>query len=275
MFPTLSATTRAATFYLLALGSCVGTALLVPDGHAASVLAMLGPLVAVLLMQLVVTRDGWHRRGWSSLGLGRLGTRVWHLAVLVPAGILLASEAVVRVTGLTGWELPTAVESIDLLVGVPIMLAFVFCEEIGWRGYFGPALVESGRRAPHLVTGLLHGVWHLPLVFLATDGYLTAGNRWVIVPVFLAVMTCSGPVYGWLRETTGSVWPAVLAHASFNWCLGAADYTVTTSDPDAVAVLGREAGIATLIAIALAASWLTTRRPAAPSPQLPLVRAAA
>jgi membrane protease YdiL (CAAX protease family) len=122
-------------------------------------------------------------------------------------------------------------------------------------------------RAPQLQVGLLHGIWHLPLVFLATDGYLTEGNRWIIVPLFLAVFTASGPVYGWLRRTTGSVYPAVLAHASFNWVLGVVSYTVVTADPDTVAAIGREAGIATLVALVAAAVWLTTRpAPAATAP---------
>jgi membrane protease YdiL (CAAX protease family) len=282
VFPHLSDTARAVTFYLLALGMCAALALTLPNGETAAVLAMLTPALSVLIMQLVVTRDGWRRSSWSSLGLGRLGARVWPVAVLLPFALLLISESVVRLTGLTSWHLLSGPDSLIVLTDLPFLLVFVLFEEIGWRGYLGPLLAADGRRAPHLRTGLLHGIWHLPIVFLATDGYLTDGNRWIIVPVFLAVLTCAGQFYGWLREATGSVYPAVLAHATFNMGLGIAVYSTATTDPDAVAMLGREAGIVTLVLIAATALWVTTWRPGtrtaptgAPEPVQPTVGAGA
>jgi membrane protease YdiL (CAAX protease family) len=267
VFPHLSNTARAVTFYLLALGMCVVLALTWPNGEAAAVLAMLTPVLSVLIMQLVVTRDGWRRSGWASLGLGRLGTRVWAIAVVLPLGILLVSESVVRLTGLTSWHPLTGTDGLMVLTDLPFLLVFVLFEEIGWRGYLGPLLAADGRRAAHLRTGLLHGIWHLPLVFLATDGYLTEGNRWIVVPVFLGVLTCAGQFYGWLRDVTGSVYPAVLAHAAFNMGLGVAVLGTGTTHPDAVATLGREAGLATLVLVAATALWVTTwhtRVPAEP-----------
>jgi membrane protease YdiL (CAAX protease family) len=264
VFRTLSAAARATTFYLLALGLCAALAITWPNGEAAAVLAMLTPVLAVLIMQLVVTRDGWRRDGWSSLGLGRLGARFWGVAVLLPLAILVVSEAVVRLTGLTTWHSPPASTGLDVLMNLPILLIFVLGEEIGWRGYLGPLLTASPRvRAPHLLTGLLHGIWHLPLVFLATGSYLTEGNRWIIIPIFLAVLTCAGQFYGWLRVATGSVYPAVLAHAAFNLGLGLVVAATATANPDAVAALGREAGIVTLVVTAAAIWWVTTR-PARP-----------
>jgi len=35
-------------------------------------MAMITPVIAAVLMLLVVTRDGWTRSGWASLGLNRL-----------------------------------------------------------------------------------------------------------------------------------------------------------------------------------------------------------
>jgi membrane protease YdiL (CAAX protease family) len=264
VFPDLSNTARAVTFYLLALGMCATLALTLPNGEAAAVLAMLTPVLAVLIMQLVVTRDGRRRAGWSSLGLGRLGTRVWPVALALPLAIVLASESVVRLAGLTSWHLPSGGDGLLVLTDLPFMIIFVLGEEIGWRGYLGPLLAADGRRFPHLRTGLLHGIWHLPVVFLATDGYLTEGNRWIIVPVFLAVATCGGQLYGWLREVTGSVYPAVITHCAFNMGLTVAVYSTVTSNPDAVAELGREAGIATLVVAAAAALWVSTWRTAGP-----------
>ena len=260
MFPHLSNTARAVTFYLMALVMCAVLAFILPNGEAAAVIVMVTPALSVVLMQLVVTRDGWRRSGWAKLGMGRLGTRVWGIAVGLPLAILFVSETIVRLTGLTTWHLPSGMDTLLRVGDLPILLAFCFVEEIGWRGYLGPLLAADGWRAPHLRTGLLHGVWHLPLVFIATDGYLTEGNRWMIVPIFLAVMTCAGQLYGWLREVTGSVYPAVVTHAAFNFGLGFAVLCVATDNPDAVAALGREAGIVTLAAIGAAALWVSTWR---------------
>jgi membrane protease YdiL (CAAX protease family) len=260
VFPTLSLTARAVTFYLLALGMCVGVTLALPDLGAIAALVGLTPTIAVLIMQLVVTRDGWRRTGWTSLGLGRLGRRVWGVAVGLPIGVLVVSEAVVRLTGLTSWQLPSGLEVADLVILLPILFVFSLTEEIGWRGYLSPLMDARNTRAPQLQVGLLHGIWHLPLVFLATDVYLTDGNRWVIVPVFLGVLTVAGSAYGWLRRTTGSVWPATLTHTAFNWTLNVIAVTVLTSNPGSVAALGREAGIATLVALIAATLWLTSRR---------------
>ena len=270
VFPHLSTTARAVSFYLMALAMCVTLSLTLPSGRAAAILAMLTPVLAVLIMQLVVTRDGWRRTGWASLGLGRLGARVWPIAVALPLAILVVSESVVRLAGLTSWHLPSATDGLVELANLPIMIFFVLGEEIGWRGYLGPLLASDGRRAPHLRTGLLHGIWHLPLVFLTTDGYLTDGNRWIIVPVFLAVMTCAGQFYGWLRQATGSVYPAVLTHYAFNTGLSFAGYIAFTTKPDAVAELGREAGVATLVLIAATALWVSTWRSTAPAVTTPV-----
>lgn len=37
-------------------------------------------------------------------------------------------------------------------------------EEIGWRGYMLTRLVDSGIKAPILISGLIWGLWHAPLI---------------------------------------------------------------------------------------------------------------
>lgn len=262
MFPRLCTTARAVTFFLLALGMCSALVVLAPNGEGAAIFAMLTPTIAVVLMNLVVTRDGWTRKGWTSLGLGRLGLRFWPVAVGLPLVVIAVSESLVRLTGLTQWQLPDAAMLLASMVDVPFMLALVLAEEIGWRGYLSPLLARDGRPVPHLRTGLLHGLWHLPLVFLASGAYLTDGNLWVVVPCFLALLTCAGVVYGRLRELSGSVYPAVLLHTAFNWGLGRAAESATTTAPDTVAVLGGEGGVITVVMLVLATAWLVGRHPA-------------
>ena len=64
--------------------------------------------------------------------------------------------------------------------------------------------LETGypRLAPALV-GFLHGVWHLPLMLLTT-AYNPVGDRFIVVPLFLAVLTAAGILYGYPRDAFGA-----------------------------------------------------------------------
>ncbi len=88
-------------------------------------------------------------------------------------------------------------------------------EEIGWRGYLLPRLTALGERRALLLSGLVHGLFHLPVVLLPSL-YLPAGNRAIIIPMFLTTVAAAGVLMGWLRLRTDSVWPAVLAHPTHN-----------------------------------------------------------
>ncbi len=52
---------------------------------------MFTPTLSVLIMMLVVTREGYTKTGWATLGLHRAGLRWWLLAL---AGLLAVMSAV-------------------------------------------------------------------------------------------------------------------------------------------------------------------------------------
>jgi hypothetical protein len=85
MFTKLTDTSKAEIFAVLVLCLAVGAALLIrflnitSDGVMFSIWSCT-PTVATLIMLLVVTRDGYRREGWKSLGLHRLGLNVWWIA---------------------------------------------------------------------------------------------------------------------------------------------------------------------------------------------------
>jgi hypothetical protein len=116
------------------------------------------------------------------------------------------------------------------------------------------------RMAPALV-GFLHGVWHLPLMLLTT-AYNPAGNRLIVVPLFLAILTVAGILYGYLRNASGSLWPVVIAHGTFNAVLGALAGAAVVGNPATAAYLTGETGVFTLLALIIVA-WVLVRRPAA------------
>jgi hypothetical protein len=80
MFKTLTDTSKAAIFTALVLILAVAAALAINTLGLASSEFVWGavwsitPVLATLIMLLVVTRDGYSRSGWQSLGLGRLGS---------------------------------------------------------------------------------------------------------------------------------------------------------------------------------------------------------
>src|SRR5215217_2046131 len=85
MFQNLTDRAKAAIYYALALSLGFATLLLAPMfGALITILYMFTPLLAVLLMLLVVTRDGYTKAGWAALGLRHRGVRAWGLAVLLP-----------------------------------------------------------------------------------------------------------------------------------------------------------------------------------------------
>jgi uncharacterized protein len=220
---------------------------------------MLTVTTSVLLMLLVMTPDGYHKAGWAQLGLHHAGFRYWPLALLAPIAVLVASYGAATVLGVVSWRFAPDT-AVNLAINIVIVSFYAFFEEIGWRGYMLPKL-ETGypRLAPALV-GFLHGVWHLPLMLLTT-AYNPIGNRFIVVPLFLAVLTAAGVLYGYLRDASGSLWPVVIAHGTFNAVLGVLAGAAVAENPTLAAYLTGETGIFTLLAIVIVA-WVLVRRPA-------------
>src|SRR5947209_16903886 len=99
----------------------------------------------------------------------------------------------------------------------------------------------------------------MPIIFL-TPFYHPDGNRWIFVPLFLAAFTVGGLLYGYLRLSTDSVWPASLAHSAHNylWALFGS-MTVATS-PLAAEYLAGESGILIIVGYGAVAAWLLLLR---------------
>jgi uncharacterized protein len=245
-------------FYFITLGLALLVALFGPTGaDVIQILTMLTVTAGVLLMLLVITPDGYHRAGWAELGLHRAGWRYWPLALLGPTAVLIASYGAATLLGVvSGWRFESDA-AINLAINIVIVSFFAFFEEIGWRGYMLPKLASRFPRMAPALVGFLHGVWHLPLMLLTT-AYNPAGNRLIVVPLFLAILTVAGILYGYLRNASGSLWPVVIAHGTFNAVLGALAGAAVIDNPNTAAYLTGETGVFTLLALIILASWLTT-----------------
>lgn len=264
MFPNLSDRTKATIFYALAFSFSAAVVPLAPLlGAGVTAVAMLTPLLAVLLMLLLVTRDGYSRAGWAALGLHRVGVGAWGLAVFVPFLVLGFAYSVVWLTGIASFAMPagagSAIQPLNLVFSILLTLVFAFGEEIGWRGYLLPHLSALGHRRALLFSGLLHGIWHLP-VLLLTPYYHHAAHPLIVVPLFLAGLTFTGVFYGQLRLMSGSVWPATIAHTAGNSLSTAFTALTLTASPLVLEYLVGESGVLTLIGLAVVAGWILYRR---------------
>src|SRR5918993_337472 len=151
MFTKLADTSKGAIFTVLVLCMAVGAALLIRILNITSDLVMftiwsITPTVAALIMLLVVTRDGYSKEGWKSLGLHRLGLNVWWIAFGLTLLITVVASAVVWATPLASFTMPERGilnTVINFLISFAIAaLTFALAEEIGMRGYLQPRLIS-------------------------------------------------------------------------------------------------------------------------------------
>ncbi len=256
MFRQLSDRVAAVVFIVLVLAISLGTATV-----AGGLILAISPLLVVLLMLLVVTREGYGCGGWRRLGMGRLGLRDWPLAVATTAGVCVVATVGVVVLGFARFSTPPS----DWVLNVAILCVtgpiLAFAEEIGWRGYLQPRLAFLGERAAMLVIGLVWICWHLPYILLTPD-YHSDGNRAVVLALFACSVIAFSFLFGYLRMRSDSVWPAVLAHFVHNATFAALGaYAISTDRPVVVnEYLAGDTGLFVFIGTAVCALALGLNR---------------
>jgi CAAX protease family protein len=263
MFTKLSDSQKAAVFSILLLSLAVVAAVLIrvldlsSNEWAWASIWEITPLVAVLLMLLVLTREGYSKQGWRSLGLHSLGLRVWWTAFFGTLLITICGSLVVWASPIASVRSPEGgvVQSVvSFLAGVVILtLSFSLTEEIGIRGYLLPKLMPLGRNRALLLSGLVWATWHMPLIFLTTA--LPVGTKLIAVPLFYATIVAASFFYGYLRIYSGSLWPAAIAHAVHNQAWTPLLAFTATSAPGIVShYLVGDSGILIFIGAAVAAA---------------------
>ena len=174
MFSGLSDIKKAGIFTALVLVMATAAALVIralhmPAGPVTAAIYMFVPAVATLIMLLVITKDGYSKAGWKSLGLHRAGYRVWGVALLAPLLVGVVGTAIVWATPLATFVAPPPVGGvlIALLVQVVVYtVTYSLGEELGWRGYLLPRLIHLGRDRALVLVGLVWAAWHLPMILL-------------------------------------------------------------------------------------------------------------
>ena len=223
-------------------------ALGVPLGVYAAV-GMFGPAVAAVLVR-VLRKEGFGDAGLRLVGRGHRGGGWMYLAayltppLLIAAGILLSlligyqhwafsqnlqaeAQTIVKALHQQGKNLPPGFTAQQLALlsllsqsalaftlGILFNMIFTFGEEFGWRGYLLPKLAPLGGVWAAIITGVIWGLWHAPVIVL--DGYNYPGNPPLGVLMMVVFTVAIGVIFAWFRFRSGSVWPSTLSHAAFN-----------------------------------------------------------
>lgn len=114
--------------------------------------------------------------------------------------------------------LVVAIQALQAMLIAPLLNAIsTFGEEFGWRGYLQPKLMPLGSRKAILLTGLIWGIWHWPIILM---GYNFGADYWgapFLGPLAMVWFTLTlSIIFGWLTIKTDTVWPAVIAHGALN-----------------------------------------------------------
>lgn len=109
-------------------------------------------------------------------------------------------------------------QTLQALIISPILNAIpTFGEEFGWRAYLQPKLMPLGGRKAVLLTGLIWGVWHWPIIFMGYNygrDYFGAPFLGSLAMVWFTLGL--SVIFGWLSIKAHSLWPAVIGHGAIN-----------------------------------------------------------
>jgi len=222
-------------------GLAIYFAVLVPFSAVFETLMILGnlswfwalmwtPAAASVVARLVL------HEGFADVSFRIGGGRGWKaivLALIFPIGVGLISYGIAWTTGLVHFNpqpialaarfvgdtaSPIVIFMINLTVATTVVTIFsvrtAAGEEIGWRGYMLTRLIDAGVPNPVLLSGVIWGLWHVPLilggVYLAGPPPILSALLWMVTA------TAFSFVFAQLRLATGSIWPAITLHAAWN-----------------------------------------------------------
>lgn len=234
--------------WLIALPLWFGEGLASPWFPVVAVGMMATPAIAALIVVLFVEQPEHRARALGLWPLKPVGRLIGYLALglVVPVLLILVALPIgawlgvypadfvnfsafkeildeqLGGAGVPGLPIPigvmVALQFVNVIIGAFINLIPALGEEIGWRGWLLPKLLRLGVVPGLLLSGVIWGLWHAPLVLL---GYNYPGAPgWLGLTMMVGMCILVGAVFGWLRMRSDSVWPAALAHGAFNSAAG-------------------------------------------------------
>lgn len=142
----------------------------------------------------------------------RVSWKYYAIAIFFMATIKLAAALIHR-CAFGSWPpfgtTPVALMLVATLFSTPVQAG----EEIGWRGYALPRLVDRfGFGGGSIVLGVIWALWHIPQFFMPGND---APIQWF--PLFLIQVTAYSVILAWVyMRTNGSLLLTMLMHAAGN-----------------------------------------------------------
>lgn len=195
-------------FYVIACAVTWSLASMVGLSFAFVLLALFGPAFAAVAVSLIRGGIPAARELVGRVFIWRVDVKWYAAAVAIPFVHVVAALALERALGR-----PAPLDIGDFSTTSLILGVLVVGEELGWRGYLLPRLLERySALTASLMVGVLWGLWHLS-VFL-TPAFPHSERSF---PLFMISTTVYSVWFTWLfLRTRGSVLLATLFHASLN-----------------------------------------------------------
>ncbi len=218
-------------------------------------------LVAVLVVPAVLlTMIGATWLAGNVLGITGPGSVLFGQSDLVANALtLLPAQNAEQVAQLSAsippfWGLIALAVGGGLVAGFTINGLFAFGEEYGWRGWLADELRPLGAFWANVITGVLWGLWHAPLILLGFN-YGAYGR---IGTAFMIALCIPFSFLLWrAREVTGSLLAPAILHGAFNGVAGIFAVLLVDTNP----LVAAPAGLigAGALAVVAALFWLLTR----------------
>jgi membrane protease YdiL (CAAX protease family) len=199
-------------------------------------LSMLIPAISVLIAKAAI-REKQGSVGWRAFPLRYLPLALFLMPFVMHAAMLPVAAALGRLQwadwlttsadGLyhtppeRGWGVLTpaglaARVALNAIVGMIVVSSLALFEEIGWRGWLLPRLIDrmSDRRAV-VITSVVWALWHVPYALTGIQHLDRVPVGWTALAVPPGIFG-SGLIIGWLWLRTQSIWIAAIAHGALN-----------------------------------------------------------
>lgn len=195
-------------FFSLAYGLSWAVYPLLAVSPMLGIIALFGPAIAAIVVSVLTGGRAAIAALFQRLGRWRIPIHWYAIAAGLP---LLLGLAAALLNVVLGAPLPNQLAPV-MLINI-ILILLVVGEELGWRGYALPKLLEShSALSASLILGVLWAGWHLPGFFI--PGLPQYGEPFLGYLLWFIALSV---LFTWLyQHTQGSVLLATVFHGMHN-----------------------------------------------------------